>query len=291
LNSENEVHYGDEIKVEGVYKDGKLAVSKVDEIKYSSNIFAKLRTSVVEFYKSSLSEPHASLVAGITIGAKSNLSPNLSRKLRMSGTSHVVVASGMNITMVGEFVLTILLLFLSRRKSVILTILIIWFYTILTGFESPIVRAVIMATIAFTGQVFGRVSNTLRYILLSCFLMLFISPGWIKDVGFILSFATTISLVLFQSKVDKMIKFIPGIIREDLSTSIAAQIGSAPIIYYFFGNFNLLSPFINVLVLWTVPIIMILGGFSAALSFFFPELARLIVQLNYPLTSYFISVI
>ncbi len=291
LKTEIEVHYGDFVVVEGVYKDGKVIASKINEFKESQNLLVNIRKRLLYFYKSSLPEPHASLVAGITIGAKSGLSKNFSDKLKSSGTSHVVVASGMNITMVGQFVLSLLLIFLSRKKSLIFSLILIWIYTAIAGFEAPIVRAVIMASIVFIGEIFGRVNNTLRYLGLSAFVMLLIVPSWIADVGFLLSFATTLSLVLFESKISRLISFVPSIIKEDLSTSIAAQIGSAPILFYFFGSFNILSPFINTLVLWTVAPIMIIGGVSGILSFVFPGLARIILQLAYPLTAWFVSVI
>src|SRR5260221_4509942 len=286
-----DIHYGDFVVVEGIYEDGKIIKGKIKEQEVSNSIFTILRKRITSFYQDSLNEPYASLVAGITIGAKSALPRSFSNKLKNTGTSHIVVASGMNITLVAGFILSILLLIVSRRKALILTITFIWFYTFIAGFESPIIRAAIMASIAFVGQIFGRIANTLRYVVLTGFIMLIIVPTWISDVGFLLSLATTISLILFQTKINNLLKFLPEIIREDLSTSIAAQIGSTPIILYFFGNFNLLSPIINVLVLWIVAPVMIVGGLSAILSFISPELAKTILLTIYPLTVWFVSVV
>ena len=89
--------------------------------------------------------------------------------------------------------------------------------------------------------------------------MLLINPGWISDLGFILSFAATLSLILFESKVRRYVRFMPSLIKEGFSTSFAAQILIAPILFFTFGQFNILSPFINALVLWTIPYITIIG--------------------------------
>src|SRR5258708_21523097 len=112
----SDVHYGDFVVVEGIYKDGALTKGDIKEKQISNNIFTTIRKKIVSFYEDSLPQPYASLIAGITIGAKSSLPKPFSDKLKNTGTSHIVVASGMNITMVAEFVLSICLILVSRKK-------------------------------------------------------------------------------------------------------------------------------------------------------------------------------
>jgi ComEC/Rec2-related protein len=288
---DNDIHYGDRVVVTGKVENNKIINAKVIETKRSTNVFIDIRKKIIDFYNSCLTEPYSSLIAGIVIGAKSNLPRNFSNKLKSTGTSHVVVASGMNVTIVGEFILSLALLKLKRQKAVVITILFIWFYTLIAGFEAPIIRAAIMASIAFTAQALGKVGNTFRYTLLTGLIMLIIVPRWITDVGFLLSFSTTLSIILFQSKIDNLLKFIPNIIRQDFSTSLAAQIGSAPIIIYFFGNFNILSPLINTAVLWTISPVMLIGGVSGILSFVSPAIAKPVLLLSYPLLVWFVRIV
>lgn len=286
-----ELHYGDYVSLLGKWDGERLVDVKIEKVTPSKSIFVRLRRWLTDFYERSLKQPDAGLVAGITIGAKSELTRSFSNRLRNTGTSHIVVASGTNVTLVGEFILFLMLSLVSRRKALLISIIVIWFYTLITGFEAPIIRASVMASIAFAGQIFGRVGSTLRVTFLSGMIMLILVPGWISDVGFLLSFSTTVSLILFNAKVTKMLSFVPNFVRQDLATSIAAQIGSMPIIYYFFGNLNLLSPLYNVAVLWTVPLIMIIGAVSGILSFVFPGLAKSVLQLVLPLTSWFCYII
>ncbi|MEK7112411.1 MAG: ComEC/Rec2 family competence protein, partial [Patescibacteria group bacterium] len=79
-------------------------------------------------------------------------------------------------------------------------------------------------------------------------------------------------------------------LREGLASSLAAQIGVSPILFVTFGQFNLLSPVANALVLWTVPLIMAISGVAGLLSLIIPGLARLVLYLAYPLTSWFIFI-
>lgn len=291
MTTNDNIHYGDRVVVEGVYKDGKVVDAKLDKLIVSDNFFVKIRKRLTDFYFNNLNSREAGLVAGVTLGTKSNISRNFGDKLKATGTSHVIVASGMNVTLVSEFILSLLLVFIGRKKAVAIGILFIWFYAFVTGLEAPIVRAAIMASVMFAAQIFGRVANTFRVTLLTGLAMLIIVPRWVGDVGFLLSFATTISLVLFQAKVGSLIRFVPEFFREDLATSIAAQIASGPIIFYYFGNYNLLSPIINALVLWTVPLMMIIAGIAGVISFISLPLGRVILAGTYPLTAWFIAVI
>jgi competence protein ComEC len=285
------VNYGDKVVIEGTVKEGKLDKPILKEIQQTDNLLFNLRTKIVSFYKSNIPEPHSSLIAGVTLGSKQSIPESFMDKLKNTGTAHVVVASGTNVTLVGGFLISTLVNFMTRRKALVIACLGIWLYTFMSGFDAPLVRAAIMGTLAFTAQEYGRVNDSLRALFLSVAIMLIINPSWVSDIGFILSFAATLSLILFQSKVDRLISFVPTIIRQDLSTTLAAQIGVAPILYFTFGQFNIFSPFINVLILWTIPFITIIGMVAGILSILSPYLASFVLYLTYPFTLYFVTIV
>ena len=241
-----EIYYGDVISVKGRVKKGELVNPELLAV-YSGNSFLlSFREKIIAFYREVLPEPHASLMAGITLGSKSQIPDDFWQKLKKSGVLHVVVASGMNVTFVAGFLISLLTVFLSRKKALIFTILGIWFYVALSGFEAPLIRAGIMATFAFLAQRMGRLSFSWRILTL---------------------------------------------LKEGLATSIAAQIGVAPILFVTFGSFNFLSPIINMLVLWTIPGIMILGAVGGIMGLVFPFLGKLILYISYPLTWWFIKIV
>jgi len=286
-----EIHYGDYIVVEGTVIDGELIDPRLIEHSISQNPLYKTRNKLVDFYNKNLPGDHAALVSGMVLGSKAGLSKGFWEALKETGTAHVVVASGMNVSFVASFLITFLVLFMARRKAVVTALAGIWVYAILSGFDAPIIRAAVMGSIAFSALWLGRLYSAGRALILSALIMLIIKPEWGSDLGFILSFVATGSLMLFERKVDSLIRFVPNIIRQGLSTSLAAQIGVAPILYYYFGQFNLLSPIINALVLWAVPIITIIGGIAGIVGLVMPFLGRLILLVSYPLTSWFIFVV
>ena len=286
-----EISYGDKIVVEGIIKEGKLEKATLTKLEKSQGILTTLREKIIGFYTSSLPEPHASLIAGITLGSKSEIPEDFWKLLTKTGVAHVVVASGSNVSLVAGFLVGILTLFFTRGKAIPLILVGIWLYAALAGLDAPIIRAAIMGSIAFGAQQLGKLSSAWRALVLAAILMLIINPEWVGDIGFILSFVATASMMLFQARVERFLKAVPGILREGFSTSLAAQIGVTPILFVTFGQFNLLSPVANALVLWTVPLIMVISGVSGLLALVFPNLARLTLYLSYPLTSWFIFIV
>lgn len=286
-----EINYGDKVIVEGTVEDGKLTDPILVTLEPAIGRLYKIRNNIIKIYQKSLPEPHASLLAGLTLGSKAGLPASFWETLKKTGTAHVVVASGMNVTLVASFLIGILIIFLPRRKAIPLALVGVWSYSLLSGFDAPIVRAAIMGSVAFTAQAFGRLQAASRALFFSAAFMLIIKPDWITDLGFILSFVATISLMLFERKIASLIRFVPGIFREGLSTSLAAQIGVAPILFVTFGQFSLLSPIVNALVLWTIAPITIIAGVGGILGLFSTVVGKMIIFLAYPLTTWFIWIV
>lgn len=286
-----EIIYGDSVVVEGKVEGDKLINAKILSFNNTEKGFLyKFRDSLIRFYKNNLPEPYASLVAGTVIGSK-NMPENFWNQLKATGTAHVVVASGTNVTMVAAFLLSLSTQVLKRKKAIWIVITGISVYVVISGFDAPIVRAGIMGGILFISQEKGRLVSAWRLLFYTSLIMLLIKPIWITDLGFILSFVATMSLMLFQKKIDNLLKFVPNVLREGLSTSLAAQIGVAPIIYATFGQFNILSPIINALILWTIPYIMILGAAGGILGLIVPIFGRIILLTAYPLTLWFVMIV
>ncbi len=286
-----EIRYGDEVVVEGIIQSDKLESPRLVKIVESKSVLYIFRNKLLGIYKKSLPQPDASLVAGVTIGSKSDLGTNFWEALKTTGTAHVVVASGMNITLIAKFLIAIFVLILPRKRALILALIGVWIYAMIAGFDAPIIRAAVMGSIAFTAQEIGRLYYAWRALILTAIVMILIKPEWTGDLGFWLSFAATLSLMLFESYVRKRLKFVPSIIREDLSTSLAAQVGVVPILFLGFGQINILAPFINALILWTIVPMTIIGLIGGILALIYEPFGTAVLWLTYPLTSWFVLVV
>jgi competence protein ComEC len=286
-----EVSYGDRIVVEGTVNNGELDNPKLIKILDEKTLLSGFRNRVVAFYQQVLPSREAGLIGGVVLGSKNALPQDFYKETKKIGVAHIVVASGTNVTFVVSFLMGITTLFLPRRKAIAFVILGIILYLFISGFDAPLIRAAIMATFAFIAQETGRLKSAWRVLLLTASLMLIYNPDWLTDIGFILSFASTASILIFQKKFELWLKRLPEILKQDFSITLAAQIGVSPILFITFGQFNLLSPLANLLVLWTVPGIMILGVAGGVMGLLMPELGKLILYLCYPLLWWFVSIV
>jgi competence protein ComEC len=286
-----EVSYGDKIIVEGVINNGKLESPKLIKMGEGKTPLSTTRNSVISFYQKILPEPESGLLAGIVIGAKGALSSDFYNQTKAVGVAHVVVASGTNVTFVVSFLMGVLTLILPRRKAIFLCLVGIILYLFISGFDAPLIRAAIMASILFLSQETGRIVNTWRVLIITAATMLIYNPDWLVDIGFILSFVSTMSLMLFEKRIRTWLKKVPEVLKEGLSTSLAAQIGVAPILFVTFGQFNILSPVVNALVLWTIPPLMILGAVGGLFGLIFPFLGKMILWASFPLLWWFVHIV
>ncbi len=210
-----EYHYGEKIEATGKLKE-KYFLS-YPEIKEIGGAGAKrgikgvaifLRLEMREVFNQIFSKPYDGIVSGVVLGDKTLIDKNFYARLKMTGTLHILVASGMNIVMFSEGLLAILCILFVRRISLLLLISLIWFYTLMVGFQPPIVRAAVMASLLYSGQFFGRQSEAKRILWLTGVLMIFINPSLVSDIVFQLSFLATAGLVYIQPALKKNFRFL-----------------------------------------------------------------------------------
>jgi len=285
------VSYGDKVIVEGEAIDGVIKKGTLVSLEETANPLYSFRKRLLQFYSSTLPTNMAALVAGCVIGSKQLLTSEFWDKLTATGTAHVVVASGMNVTIISKFILDLLVLFLPRRKAIPFTFLFVWLYAALAGFGAPIIRASVMGSLTFTAQEVGRIGSALRAFVITSVGMLLFKPEWLWDISFLLTCTATLSILLLQKPIDAKLKRVPEILRNDFTTSLAASVGVSPILWWNFGQFNILSPLINALVLWTIAPITIIGGIGGIVGLVIPVLGKGLLYLIYPFAWWFTTVI
>lgn len=258
-------------------------------------VFVSIREHLIRLFYETFSKDTAALLLGITFGISDNFSSDFSTQLRAAGVYHVVVASGMNVAMVCVFLQSITALFFKRHISLLISLFGVFSYMILAGFEPPIVRASIMGSIALLAQFFGKQSKAVYALFLTGFAMLMASPYLLTSLSFHLSFGATLGLLFIKPIFDFVLKRQAGkifsIVSEDASTTIAAQIATFPLIITNFGSYSILSLFANILTLWVVPFVMVLGALGALVSFFVPVLGKLVLYITIPFLLYFTAVV
>lgn len=248
------------------------------------------RLRFMALYQDVLPSRQANLLSGIVLGSV-GLDAKFKAKLADVGLTHIVAASGMNITLFSGFATWLLsLLKLRRMYKVILSMAFILLYSGLTGFEPPIVRAALMAIFTYAALLLGRRGAGLGGLLMSAYLMLWVSPWLLTSASFLLSFSAMtgqIFLGSFRFEVPKILELIIG----DFVQSFLAIVFTFPIVLWFFAKFSLVSLLSNSLVLWTIEPLMILGGLISLSGLVSAHLARLVALPAEPLLAYFLWIV
>lgn len=327
LSTEEEYYYGQRLKVTGKVKAVVLGSEKpsetafLAELKENKNVLLTLsfpeieamgrqgvigyvvdsfylyshmlRSHIIGFYEQNLPRNAAAFLSGVVLGVDSGMEKSYQDSLINLGIVHVVAASGMNVTIIAGVFFALFSRFLERKTAIVVSIVAIAFYTVLAGGQASIVRAAIMGSIAFSAGLFGRQYFGLLALFLTASLMLFVSPLYYKDVGFQLSFFSTLGLLVIPKYFESFaLSKLGGLklfsfFKEDFLVTLSAQLTTIPILFYHFGSYSVLSLPVNLLVLWVIPPLMILGGVAAFLSFIAPFLGKILLILCIPFLYYF----
>jgi competence protein ComEC len=238
-----------------------------------------LKQKFISVVNQILPEPQASFLGGLLYGEKRSIPNNLKEAFKKTGTAHLVALSGYNISIVAGFITgTLSWFWIPRRLAFLLSVLAIFGFVLLTGASASVVRAAIMGTIVLLGKNIGRLSRIRNVLAFSAAVMLWQNPKILAfDLGFQLSFAATIGLILFSPYFQEKFYFLPTWlnIREAASATFAALIFTFPILLYNFGTFSLIAPLANFLVVPLIPLTMGLGFVSLLLGLVYLPLGKI----------------
>lgn len=270
--------------------DKKSSHLKLPFLTYLSSYRTLIQRKSQYIIAANFDSPTSELVLGMVMGID-NFSriPDFKNALKRSGTIHVVVVSGFNITLVFQFIEK-LFKTMYKTRYLILAQLIITIYAFLTGFEAPVVRALLMSSIYIWFKYNGVATKTLSILIFSILLMLIINPLYIFSLSFHLSVGATSGLILFSKAIENFIsKFLntKSILVQDFISTISAQIFVFPILAYFFGELSLISFLVNTIILWTVPLITVLGSITLLVGIFMtkvPIIPSIVSVLSYIFT-------
>ncbi|MGD9798118.1 MAG: ComEC/Rec2 family competence protein [Acidimicrobiia bacterium] len=186
-----------------------------------------------------------SLLLGVVLGDDADRSPTLDERFRAAGLSHLLAVSGQNVA----FVLALagpLLRRLGLRSRWAVTLALLAFFALLTGWEPSVVRAGAMAAIACTSWAAGRPASSLRLLALAVAASVLLDPLLVRSVGFQLSVGATLGIALLARPLASRLRG-PAWLREVVAVTLAAQVGVLPVAVPVFGGVPVASLPANVL--------------------------------------------
>jgi competence protein ComEC len=268
----------------------------------------RLRTEV----RSLLSAPYDAVFLAMVIGQRGDLTPEVQQSFRVSGTTHLLVVSGLNVSCIAMGVLwgwrTLLRLVRSWLPrpwcpgwrptpiAAVLSIPSVLLYCSLVGWEVPAARAALMVGSYLLALMLQRTREPLHALVLAAALILVLEPAASRDIAFQLSFVAVASIFLVSGTtvaVDNsgsVIRHWGKHLRLYLLVNSAAYLGTLPIIG---GTFHTVQTFAILANLPLVPLAGLLtqaGVAALGLLVLWPALAPLMFVPFTPLLTWTVTI-
>ena len=206
------------------------------------------------------------LVRAMVLGERTALDAETSETFRMAGTYHVLALSGAQVAMVAALLGWILRAWGTAplARALVLSAALA-FYCTFVGGDVPVLRATVMAAVVLGGRTLDLDGDAANLLGLAAILLLAHRPSSIGDVGFQLSFAATLGLVLLTPPVMRLMPALPFGAEVALASSLGAQAALGPLLAY---HFHRLAPAALLLNLVAVPLsgAVLLAGFAILAS-------------------------
>ena len=276
-----------------VYEDDFKIISLPEKplLKFLFNL-NRIRKNIIGIHSKNIHSPSLELLGGIVFGDDAvNPTPEMKNSFVNSGLMHIIAASGMNVSLIfGMWFFISQILRINYRLSIFIGMLSIICYTCMTGFGPPVLRAALMLLLILFGKLIDRKADPVSLLFIVAFILLFISPSMLLNIGFQLSFCVTLGLLLFCPVILGRIK--NKILYASASFVIIpliAQFFAAPVQMFYFNTFTPYSVFANISVVPTLSIISF-GGFLSCIFAVIKPVAEFVVKffdiLLYPFLKY-----
>jgi len=231
------------------------------------SLLAGVRGALLGGLNDLVPEPEAALGAGILLGVRASIAPEINDAFATAGLTHVVAISGWNIAIVAALVAA-LVRPLGKRPggrwtTAAVAAATVGGYVVLTGASPSVVRAALMAGAMLVARLGGSRAHAASALALAALIMLLAAPSVLWDVGFQLSLLATAGLIWFGAPIERRLAGWPPWIREPVSLTLAAQLTTLPVILVNFERLSLVAPIANVLVVPFVPVTMLFGAIAS----------------------------
>lgn len=265
-------HFDAWLQRKGVVARGVLAgeiavIREVDQpLLVAANHF---RNRMFEAARAILPEERTGLLMGLVIGDDRFTGERIRDDFRASGLSHLTAVSGANLAMVlAALAAAFSVLRTPRRVQILCGLAAIMLFAAITRWEPSVLRASIMAALALSAFLFGRLPNPLHALGLAFGGLLAYDPMMLWSVGFQLSFAATAGILVLRKPLLRRMPSLPTVIAEPVAIAVAAQVAVFPLLAVHFDRISIAALPANLAAVALVPPVTILGLVAGVVALF-----------------------
>ena len=235
-----------------------------------------------------LDPPEAALLRGMVLGEDERLSDDVRDDFKRSGLAHIVAVSGQNVVLLIVLVLAACALTgVPLRARLVLAAAVVILYVPLAGGGPSIQRAGVMGVAGLIAALAGRPARRWYALLLAAAATLVVNPRAAGEPGWQLSFAAVAALLVGATPLkEAFARRLPAPLAEATAITVAATVGTAPLMALYFEQLSLAALPANLLAAPAIAPVMWLGVLAGLAGQLAPALALPFTALTAPLLVY-----
>ena len=221
----------------------------------------------------------AAILSGMTLGGSGGLSDTTRESIAANGLSHLLSVSGTHLLLLASFLRLLLGRLLPRWQGACLAFL-LFFYACLCGLKPPVLRAWGMTCMLLWGR--GREADREAVFCLVCLLSLLYQPVWLLDLGFQLSFGAAAGLLWLLPQLQLKLRDLlplPELLVDGLAVTLAAQLGTLPLLLTNFSMLSLVSLVSNLVLVPVLELATILTLLGMGICYLWSPLGNLLWEI------------
>lgn len=298
--SSADIKRGDRVTISGAASAGfggfALAVYRAEVTKLErpepGDVARQARDWFADTIRKSVDEPQASLGLGYLLGQRRTLPPELDAALVATGLTHIVVASGYNLTILVRFARRLFMKVSKYLATLSASVMIIGFMAV-TGLSPSMSRAGLIAGLSLAAWYYGRKFHPLVLLPFAAAITVAINPSYAwGDLGWQLSFAAFAGVLILAPLMQRYFygNKKPGTLRQIFGETVSATIVTLPLLAYSFGYVSVVAVLANMLVLPLVPLAMLLTFMTGITTLISPLFGSLVALPTEWLLGYMVAV-
>ena len=223
-----------------------------------AGLISGIRQYAADLLEENLSEDVYPTAYALIFGDKSLIKSETMEAFNLTGMAHILAVSGLHVGILMAFLFFIFRkLRIGYKYQFVVSFLVLLFYAMLCSFSPSVLRAGLMCLIYLLSKLLKRPYDSFSALFFAALIILTISPLYLFDSGFLMSFFAVFTIILLMPKFKMLFKFLPEFLNNLISASLAAQIGVLPLVSLYFGFVPILSIFFNILIIPLVTVIYI----------------------------------
>ena len=216
------------------------------------------------------------VLEALLLGEDGRLDESTVDNLQKTGLYHLFAISGGHIAIINLLLFSLFrLVRMSRRASSLALAVFLVFYTVLVEGSPSVLRATLMTLAFLGGKLLWKDVHVLNTIAASAFVLLLANPSSLFDIGFQLTYAATLTIIVFMPPLVRRMPRLPLKISELAGMSVAAALGAAPLIARNFNRVAFSSILLNFPAIPLVGLVMGIGYAFFPFAAVFPGAAAL----------------